>query len=81
MPCDCVEKMDAKLADHNTKLDLTLCFPRDNSPAFVRPRVATMKIESRVRKGPALAIPTFCPFCGTPYENQPAAPMPQGGAT
>jgi hypothetical protein len=80
MPCECIDQMNAKLADHNTELDLTLCFPRDSSPSFVRPSIATKKIESRVRKGPAIAIPTYCPFCGGRYEPEPAAPKLEGGA-
>ena len=80
MPCECIDQMNAKLADHNTELDLTMCIPRDNSPAFLRPAIRTRKIESRVRKGPAIAIPTFCPFCGEPYQPQPALPKQEGGA-
>ncbi|QDH34006.1 hypothetical protein [Porphyrobacter sp. YT40] len=71
--------MNAKLADHNTKLGLTFGWKRDGS-TFTRPHIETEKIEKRVRKGPVIAVASFCPFCGEPYEPQPAAPKPQGGA-
>ncbi|PKP92260.1 MAG: hypothetical protein CVT77_09555 [Alphaproteobacteria bacterium HGW-Alphaproteobacteria-16] len=74
MTCTCIEEMDAKLAEHNTRLSVTLGFPHDGSPAFVRPHLQTEKIETRKRVGPALAVPSFCPFCGTRYEIAPATP-------
>ena len=80
MPCECIDQMNAKLREHNTEIEETLCFPRDGSPIFTLPMIGTKKIESRVRKGPALAIPSFCPFCGERYQPQPAAPELEGGA-
>ena len=65
--CTCVADFNAKLAPHNTRIVETLAFPRDGSPAFTLPTITTEKIESRKRGGPAIAIPSFCPFCGTPY--------------
>lgn len=69
-PCKCVEEFNAKLADHNTKIVETLCIPRDGSPAYTRPTIRTEKIETRKRVGPAIAVPSFCPFCGTRYEAE-----------
>lgn len=74
MSCNCTPEMNAKLAEHNTRLVETFCFPRDGSPAYTRPKIDTEKIEARKRVGPALAIPSFCPFCGDPYASQPAKP-------
>lgn len=68
-PCDCVAQFNRKLADHNTRIVETLGFPRDGSPSFTRPTITTEKIESRKRGGPAIAVPSFCPFCGTPYRG------------
>lgn len=74
MTCECIAEMDAKLAEHNTRLCVTFGFPRDGSPASVYPYLKTEKIETRKRVGPALAIPSFCPFCGESYAPQPARP-------
>ncbi|WP_374406570.1 hypothetical protein [Pelagerythrobacter sp.] len=73
MTCNCIEEMDAQLADHNTKLGVTFGFGRDGSN-YTLPSIVTEKVEKRVRKGPALAIPTFCPFCGQSYRGAAGAP-------
>lgn len=67
--CKCMDEMNAKLAAHNTRLCVTFGFPRDGSPSYTRPYLQTEKIETRKRVGPALAIPSFCPFCGAKYER------------
>lgn len=72
MACDCVSEMNAKLAEHNTKIIETFGFPRDGSPVYTRPKIDVEKIETRKRLGPALAVPTFCPFCGERYETAAA---------
>lgn len=69
--CNCIAEMDAKLAAMNTKLHITLGFGRDGS-TYVLPLIGTEKIETRKRVGPALAIPSFCPFCGVSYQPLPA---------
>jgi hypothetical protein len=79
MPCTCIEEMNVKLVDYNTKLCLTFGWTKDGN-TFTRPHIETEKIEKRMRKGPAVAVATFCPFCGERYEAQPAAPKLEGGA-
>lgn len=80
-PCNCVAEFNRKLADHNTRIVETLGFPRDGSPAFTRPTITTEKIESRKRGGPAIAVPSFCPFCGTPYQGYGAPASATSGDT
>lgn len=65
--CNCLADFNERLREHNTEIDVTFGFPRDGSPAFVRPKIATSKIETRKRGGPVIAVPSFCPFCGTAY--------------
>jgi len=69
--CTCMSEMDYKLAAHNTQLQFTFGYSRDGS-TWLLPLISTEKLERKVRKGPALAIPTFCPFCGTRYQPENA---------
>lgn len=79
MPCECIHQMNAKLADHNTKLGITFGWTK-HGQQFTLPTIQTEKIEKRVRKGPAIAVPTFCPFCGVRYFPEPAEQSAEGGA-
>ncbi len=70
--CSCVADFNAKLAAYNTRIIETMGFPRDGSPIYSLPKIEVEKIETRKRLGPAIAIPTFCPFCSVRYEPEPA---------
>lgn len=72
--CNCIKEMDERMREKNTRILVTFGLPRDGSPMFVRPLVATEKIETRKRGSACLAIPTYCPFCGVRYEPEPARP-------
>ena len=72
MTCDCIDQMNAKLADKNTRLHVTFSFPRDGSPSQTFPLIGTEKIETRKRGSACLAIPSYCPFCGVSYREQAA---------
>lgn len=73
-PCNCVADFNRKLAEHNTRIIETIGIPRDGGPMFTRPMIRTEKIETRKRVGPAIAVPTYCPFCGVRYDVEPVAP-------
>lgn len=62
--CDCIADVNKLLADHNGRLVCTynLMSGRDY------PKLTVEKIESRKRGSAPLMIPSFCPFCGEPYE-------------
>lgn len=79
MSCNCIDNLDQKLAKHNTRIVRMVGFARDGRPAYARPKIDTEKIETRKRGSAMMVIPTFCPFCGTRYEPQPA--QPAGGDT
>ena len=72
MPCSCISDMDAKLGPYNTRLAVTFGFPRNGGPSFTRPTIQTEKIESRKRGSAALALASYCPFCGVSYEDPTA---------
>jgi hypothetical protein len=72
MACECIGVMDAKLAEHNTRLALTFMFPRDGSEAFSQITIDTEKLNTRNRTKVS-ALATFCPFCGVRYRPDPEA--------
>ena len=81
MTCSCMTLMGEKLAEHNTRLVTTFGWPRNGGEMFTRPKLDVEKIETRKRVGPVLAIPTYCPFCGTKYDDSGAkATGQEGGA-
>ena len=75
--CNCLAQFNEKLKEHNTEIDITFTIPRDGSSMKSFPKIATSKIVARKRIGPMIAIPTFCPFCGQPYDAQPATATPK----
>lgn len=70
MTCACIDEMNAKLAEKNSRLQVTFSFPRHGGPSQTRPLIGTEKIVTRQRGSACLAIPSFCPFCGASYAVQ-----------
>jgi hypothetical protein len=56
--CTCIAEMNAALAERNSMIVTTLFSGI--------PIIATEKINSR-KRDKAVAIASFCPFCGTKY--------------
>ncbi|MBN9601854.1 MAG: hypothetical protein J0G33_02875 [Afipia felis] len=78
MACNCIDEIDAKLAEHNSKLEVGFTLGSEERHSFVFPALRTEKIDKRNRKKMG-AIPTFCPFCGTRYrEASPATEKKEG---
>lgn len=68
--CDCIKAIDAKLSEHNTRIMLPIVFGSDRT---VRVMIVTDQIQTGRGKKRAVGLfATYCPFCGTPYEPQPA---------
>ena len=70
MTCACMDEMNAKLAEKNTRLQVTFSFSRVGRPSQVLPLIGTEKIVTRQRGSACLAIPSFCPFCGASYQER-----------
>jgi hypothetical protein len=67
--CDCIEKIDARLVERNSKLDIGFTFNMNGQPGYAFPALSTSKIDKRNRDKMG-AIPTFCAFCGTAYREE-----------
>jgi len=70
MTCNCIEVMDEKLSERNSKLEVGFTFGTAERPGYVFPAFTTSKIDKRNRDKVGV-IPTFCPFCGTKYRDEP----------
>jgi hypothetical protein len=69
MACDCIEKANAFLADHNTKMVEHLVIERkDGGINGLRSTIAltVQKIAPRGKR-PTAMLATFCPLCGVAY--------------
>lgn len=67
--CNCIDEVDAKLAEHNATVVTTLGL-------FNNPRRVSLEVEksdAKKRGKPPRLIATFCPFCGTRYASSAAA--------
>lgn len=72
MACDCITKLDEKLAEHNSRISTGFTFGSEGRPGYAFPALETEKIDKRNRKKISV-IPTYCPFCGTAYRNEESA--------
>ncbi len=69
MACKCIEKIDDKLAPMNGRIAVVIPI---TSGGAVRAFIEVEKINKRGKR-PPLLIATFCPYCGTRYEDHCAA--------
>lgn len=63
--CDCISKIDERLAQENSRLVITFTL---GNGAPCRVKLATEKLNPRNRNSMG-ALATFCPFCGVKYES------------
>lgn len=66
MAHDCVERVNALLKEHNTRLMDVITLA--NGPQPERIALATQKADDKVRKKPALFFASYCPMCGVKLE-------------
>ncbi|CAD7023301.1 hypothetical protein REJC140_00160 [Pseudorhizobium endolithicum] len=72
MTCTCIETVNEKLAERNTRLTLPLVFGRKPGEPE-RLMIVTEQIETGRGKAKAVGMfATCCPFCGVKYEGAAA---------
>ncbi len=81
MACTCIETVDAKLAERNTRIMIPITFSlRGSVDPGPRPMIVTEQIEKGRGKQKAVGMfASFCPFCGVAYEPRPAVPAAEQG--
>lgn len=71
MSCDCFNKVNVTLAEHNERLVSLM----DIRAFETVPRVliSIEKLDSKKRSRPRRMLASFCPFCGSAYEKLPGS--------
>ena len=70
MACNCIEIVDEKLKERNTKLEIPIILRFKGEPARdQRVLIKTEQIQTGRGKAKSVAMfPTYCPFCGAEYD-------------
>jgi len=72
--CECLSRIQDILKERNTEMNVAFFF--DGKAA--RPTIEVNKIDKKI-KGKAMNIlMSHCPFCGIPYEPDPAEELADG---
>jgi len=64
--CSCIERIDEKLKERNTKLCLAISFSGESTKVLI----GTEKIDTKKRGKPANLLASYCPFCGKKYDGE-----------
>lgn len=76
--CDCIDRMNEGLAEHNACLDIPLMMNFKTGETYPSDRVmiCCYKIDTKKRGRIPHLFANYCPFCGQAYavEDQGAAP-------
>lgn len=62
--CDCIDKVNAKLATRNTRLVEAIVFGNRKAPTIM---LQTEVVEKKRGAKPVSMFLTHCPFCGEEY--------------
>jgi predicted Zn-ribbon and HTH transcriptional regulator len=71
MTCTCIETVNEKLKERNTRLEIPIMLrfkgePRQDDRVIIR----TEQVETGRGKAKAVAMfPTYCPFCGVVHDG------------
>jgi hypothetical protein len=82
MNCDCIRRIDDKLAEQNFELDVSFLLGEKLSTMAVTLSIGThwKDSEKKVRgKKPPTIVVTFCPFCGVRANSDPDSQSNQLG--
>lgn len=80
--CDCLVQLNTLLAERgeNTIIGDSLVLDFESGKTRSVVEIATYKWDTKSREKKRGMIPTFCPFCGTRYVADDAAPSRDDGA-
>lgn len=71
MTCDCMEKANEALREHNTRIEMT--FTIGGNKLSTRWPISTVQIEKGRGKAKAMGlIASFCPLCGESLQEKQA---------
>lgn len=71
MTCECINDLNAKLAEHNTRLSMTIAFRevRGKTVGNAYPSIQTEACLKKRGQRPMVVMPDFCPWCGVKYDS------------
>jgi hypothetical protein len=75
MNCDCIQRLNEKLAEQNFALDVSFLLGKDLSLTGTTLSVGThwKDLSKKIRgKKPPTIVVTFCPFCGVKADKDDA---------
>ncbi|MGN7832630.1 hypothetical protein ACTJI2_13570 [Pseudoxanthomonas sp. 22568] len=73
MACDCLKTVDQRMLDAGHNCAIARSYVFDGPKTGVYPTITTKLIEKKRGEKPLALIPTFCPFCGKRYADEPSA--------
>ncbi len=68
--CNCIKEINQKIKEtgRNTQLDIPIALNKKGKLKANRVGIKVRKLDDSKREKPIPILPTFCPFCGEPYE-------------
>jgi hypothetical protein len=71
--CRCREKTNEKLAEYNAQIAVGFTASFEDGPVrkmgLAPPMIETEKLDKKKRGRPPILMASYCPFCGTKYDD------------